>query len=339
VTGAPAVHVGMVGAGAVATRHVRTLQAMAGVRVTAVADPAIQRARRLAADAGATAYASHLDMLDRERLDAVYVCVPPFAHGDPELAVIDAGLPLFVEKPIAIDLRTAEAIATRLATGSLPTCTGYHWRWLDIFDRAADLLAANPARLVSCSWLDKVPPPSWWPRRDGSGGQTVEQTTHVLDLARALVGEVTEVQAFGARAPGTDIDEVSVGSLRFAGGAVGSVTSTCLLQHLHRAGIEVVAAGMWLSLSETELRVEVTGERSLWRADGDARPRPDRDFVQAVRGGPDRIRVPWPEAYRTHRLACALTRSADEGRPVAVEQGGPGGSSLAPRTKGVALGG
>jgi predicted dehydrogenase len=316
VTGAA---IGMVGAGAVATRHVQTLLAMEGVRVAAVADPAIGRARRLARQAGATAYASHLDMLERERLDAVYVCVPPFAHGAPELAVIDAGLPLFVEKPVAIDLETAAAIAARLAGRSLVTCTGYHWRWLDIFDRAADLLAASPARLVSCYWLDKVPPPSWWLRRDGSGGQTIEQTTHVLDLARALVGEVTEVQAFGVRAAGADLDVVSVGSLRFAGGAVGSLTSTFLLPHLHRAGIEVVADGMWLSLSETELMVEADGERSLWRADGDARPRPDRDFVQAVRGGPDRIRVPWPEAYRTHRLACALTRSADEGRPVALE--------------------
>jgi len=319
------VAIGMVGAGAVATRHVQTLLAMGGVRVAAVAAPAIERARRLAGPAGATAYASHLDMLERERLDAVYVCVPPFAHGPPELAAIDAGLPLFVEKPVAIDLETAEAIAARLAGRPLLTCTGYHWRWLDIFDRAADLLAANPGRLVSCSWLDKVPPPSWWRRRDGSGGQTVEQTTHVLDLARALVGEVTEVQAFGARAAGADIDEVSVGSLRFAGGAVGSLASTCLLPHLHRAGIEVVADGMWLSLSETELAVEVDGERSLWRAQADARPRPDHDFVQAVRGGPDRIRVPWPEAYRTHRLACALTRSADEGRPVALEEVAGGG--------------
>jgi myo-inositol 2-dehydrogenase/D-chiro-inositol 1-dehydrogenase len=318
------VAVGMVGAGAVATRHVRTLLAMDGVRVAAVADPEVERARLLAGQAGATAYASHLDMLERERLDAVYVCVPPFAHGPPELAAIDAGLPLFVEKPVAIDLETAEAIADRLAARSLPTCTGYHWRWLDIFDRAVDLLAANPARLVSCAWLDKVPPPTWWPRRDGSGGQTVEQTTHVLDLARALAGEVTEVQAFGARAPGVDVDEVSVGSLRFAGGAVGSLVSTCLLPHLHRAGVEVVADGLWLSLSETELMVEADGERSLWRAEGDARPLPDRDFVQAVRGGPDRIRVPWPEAYRTHRLACALTRSADEGRPVAVEGMGNG---------------
>jgi len=319
VTGLAAVRVGMIGAGAVATRHVQTLLATAGVRVAAVADPAIERARRLAGLGGATAYASHLDMLERERLDAAYVCVPPFAHGAPELAVIDAGLPLFVEKPVAIDLETAAAIAARLAGRSLLTCTGYHWRWLDIFDRAADLLAANPARLVSCSWLDKVPPPPWWLRRDGSGGQTIEQTTHVLDLARALVGEVTEVQAFGTRAAGADVDEVSVGSLRFAGGAVGSLTSTFLLPHLHRAGIEVVADGMWLSLSETELVVEADGEHTLWRADGDARPRPDRDFIQAVRGGPDRIRVPWPEAYRTHRLACALTRSADEGRPVALD--------------------
>jgi len=318
------VAVGMVGAGAVATRHVRTLLAMAGVRVAAVADPAIERAGSLAGLAGASAYAGHLDMLERERLDAVYVCVPPFAHGPPELAVIDAGLPLFVEKPVAIDLETATAIATRLAGRPLVTCTGYHWRWLDIFDRAAELLAANPARLVSCAWLDKVPPPPWWRRRDGSGGQTVEQTTHVLDLARALVGEVAEVQALGARAAGADVDEVSVGTLRFAGGAVGSLTSTCLLPHLHRAGIEVVADGMWLSLSETELVVEADGERSLWRAQGDARPRPDSDFIQAVRGGPDRIRVPWPEAYRTHLLACALTRSADEGRPVAVEGVGNG---------------
>jgi myo-inositol 2-dehydrogenase / D-chiro-inositol 1-dehydrogenase len=161
-------------------------------------------------------------------------------------------------------------------------------------------------------------------RRDGSGGQTVEQTTHVLDLARALAGEVAEVHAYGARVtpaatPGADVDEVTAASLRFESGAVGSVTSTCLLPRLHRAGVEVVGDGAWLWLSETELEVEVDGERSRWRADGDARPRPDRDFLQAVRGGPDRIRVPWQEAYRTHRLACALVRSADEGRPVELE--------------------
>jgi myo-inositol 2-dehydrogenase/D-chiro-inositol 1-dehydrogenase len=320
----PTVRIGMVGAGAVAARHVRTLLAMDGVEVAGVADPALERARELAGEAGAAAYPNHMELLEAGRLDAVYICVPPFAHGAPELAVIDAGLPMFVEKPVAIDQETAAAIAARLAGRPLVTCTGYHWRWLDIFDRAAGLLADRPARLVQCSWLDKVPPPPWWLRRDGSGGQTIEQTTHVLDTARGLAGDVVEVHAFGARGlPAADIPGVSVASLRFASGAVGTVASTCLLSRLHRAGVQVVADGLWLELSETELVVEADGRRSAWPADADARPRPDRDFVAAVRGGPDKIRVPWPEAYRTHLLACAITRSADEGRPLPV---GPEGS-------------
>jgi predicted dehydrogenase len=330
----PTVRIGVVGAGAVAARHVRTLLAMDGVEVAAVADPALERAKELAGEAGADAYPNHMELLASERLDAVYICVPPFAHGPPELAVIDAGLPMFVEKPVAIDQETAATIAARLAGRSLVTCTGYHWRWLDIFDRAADLLADRPARLIQCAWLDKVPPPPWWTRRDGSGGQTIEQTTHVLDTARALAGEVVEVHAFGSRAaaagdqgleaalPAADIDEVSAASLRFASGAVGSVVSTCLLPRLHRAGVQVVADGLSLELTETELVVEADGERSAWEADADARPRPDRDFVAAVRGGQNRVRVPWPEAYRTHLLACAITRSAEEGRPLPVEGSG-----------------
>jgi myo-inositol 2-dehydrogenase / D-chiro-inositol 1-dehydrogenase len=313
------VRVGMVGAGAVAARHLRTLAAMDGVEVAGVADPALERARELAAEAGAAAYPNHMELLAAGGLDALYICVPPFAHGPPELAAIEAGLPFFVEKPVAIDQDTAATIAAALAGRDLVTCTGYHWRWLDIFDRAADLLADRPARLVQCAWLDKVPPPPWWLRRDGSGGQTIEQTTHVLDLARGLAGEVAEVHAFGAREPAAEIHHVSVASLRFASGAVGTVASTCLLPRLHRAGVQVVADGLSLELSETELVVEADGRRDAWAADADARPRPDRDFVAAVRGGPDRIRVPWPEAYRTHLLACAITRSAEEGRPLPVE--------------------
>jgi predicted dehydrogenase len=315
--------IGMIGAGAVAARHVRALLAMDGVEVAGVADPALERARELAAEAGAAAYPNHMELLEAERLDAVYICVPPFAHGAPELAVIDAGLPMFVEKPVAIDQETAMMIAARLAERPVLTCTGYHWRWLDIFDRAAGLLADRPARLVQCSWLDKVPPPPWWLRRDGSGGQTIEQTTHVLDTARALAGNVIEVHAYAEAAlPAADIHDVSVATLRFDSGAVGTVASTCLLPRLHRAGVHIVADGLSLELTETELLVEENGRREAWTADADARPRPDRDFIAAVRGGEDRIRVPWPEAYRTHLVACAITRSADEDRPLRVEANG-----------------
>src|SRR6185437_1556221 len=95
--------IAMIGAGAVAARHVRVLSRL-GARVVAVADPVPEAARRLAADVGAAAYPDADALLDAEAVDAAYVCVPPFAHGAPERAVLARRLPLFVEKPLAAEL-------------------------------------------------------------------------------------------------------------------------------------------------------------------------------------------------------------------------------------------
>ena len=70
---------------------------------------------------------------------------------------------------------------------------GYHWRYLDTVDEARARLADNPAQLMTGFWLDQTPPPEWWWREDASGGQVVEQATHIIDLARFLAGDVTEV--------------------------------------------------------------------------------------------------------------------------------------------------
>ena len=330
-TVAPPTRVGIIGAGSVARRHAATLRGFCDARVVAVADPVEEAAAELAARCGAAAYRGHEELLERHDLEALYVCVPPYAHGAPELAAIERGLPFFVEKPLAADLATAELIAAKVRERGLVTCTGYHWRWLDIVEEAAALARRHPPRLVLAYWLDKVAPPAWWTRRDRSGGQVVEQATHVLDLARLLVGEVRVVYALGAPMdwaayPGADIDGASVASLRFDGGAVGSVSSTCLLDRLHRAGLHLIAEGMAIELSERELAVEGGGrQRTVRAAGGDARSRPDRDFLDAVRGRANRVRAPYEEALRTHRLACAVARSAQEGRPVELP-GGPGGA-------------
>ena len=321
------IRIAFVGAGAVAARHAATLLGFEGVTVAAVADPDAGRAAELAARAGAVAYADHERMLAREELDAVYVCLPPYAHGPPEHAAIDAGLPFFVEKPIAIDMETAESVAGRLAGSDLVTAAGYHWRYLDTVERAAEMLADNPARLVLGHWLDKVPPPAWWLRRDRAGGQTIEQKTHVLDLARALVGEVTSLYAVTSRAerpdyPDADVPDVSAATVRFAGGAVGSIFSTCLLSGKHRAGVELFCEGMAIELSELEMAIHAGGERMTNRARGDAKSRSDRAFIDAVRGQPNRIRVPYEEALMTHRLACAISWSAEHGQVVELKEGG-----------------
>ena len=109
-------------------------------RSSRIADPDFGRAAELAGRLGARAYKSHADLIALERLDAVFICIPPFAHGDVESAVIAAGLPFFVEKPLSLDIAAAERVARQLQQRSLITGVGYHWRYLDTVEEARGLL-------------------------------------------------------------------------------------------------------------------------------------------------------------------------------------------------------
>ncbi|SCG43179.1 Gfo/Idh/MocA family protein [Micromonospora humi] len=317
--------VGLVGAGGVAQRHARVLTGFEDVELLGVTDVAPQAAEALAGTYGGRVFPDVAELLAAGP-DAVYVCVPPFAHGPAEEAVIAAGVPMFVEKPVAVDLETAERIAGLVQRAGLRTGVGHHWRYLHVVEEARRLLADRPVRMVNGAWLDKVPPVAWWARRDRSGGPVVEQAAHVLDLVRLLVGEVTEVTAYGDGTPppveGADIDSVTAATLRFASGAVGTLAAACVLTWKHRAGLEILADGLALSLAEDGLTIrDADGERHLPADPDAARVAVDRAFVDAVRGVGDDVRVPYAEALRTQRLALAVAESARTGRPVALPTG------------------
>lgn len=316
-----ATRIGLVGAGAVGQRHAKVLAGFADVELAGVADLDAALARRVADEHGARAYAGVDELLDGEEVDALYVCVPPFAHGPPERAALAAGVPFFVEKPLAVDLPTATAIAEEVRSAGVVTAAGYHWRYLDTVEEATAQLRETQPRLLVGAWLDKLPPPAWWADRTRSGGQTIEQTTHVLDVMRVLADDVDQVYAVGARAhcdgdSDTAVDDVSAATLRFANGAIGSLASTCLLGAKHRAGVEVFGDGLALSLSEAELALDRGDGAAVTPAAFDAKRQVDRDFVDAVQGRENRIRAPYEQALATHRLACALALSAELGEAV-----------------------
>jgi myo-inositol 2-dehydrogenase/D-chiro-inositol 1-dehydrogenase len=306
------IRIGLVGAGFIASRHVESLTGIPGVAVAGVADPRPDRAEQLAERAGARAYPTWDRLLDSERLDAVYLCVPPHAHGPVEEAAVRLGLPFFVEKPLAVDLATAERVAGAVGEAGLLTAVGYHWRYLDTLSEARALLADAPARMVLGAWLDKAPRVDWWARQQGSGGQTVEQATHLFDVARVLVGEVRSGWAAGSRSPDGpgDILDVCTASVRFDTGAVGSFSSSCLLPRGVRIGVELIGPALRLWLTEYDLTItDRDGDRTRER-EVDPIAAEDRAFVDALRGTGDDVRAPYGEALRTHRLATAVAAAA-----------------------------
>ena len=323
------VRIGLVGAGGVGSRHARVLDDLPDVAVVGVADPDARSAGALASRHGAAAFPDTRSLVDAVRPDALYVCVPPFAHGEPEAVAVEHGLPLFVEKPLAADLATAERVAASVSAAGLATATGYHWRCLDTVQQARALLDDRPAGLLAARWIDKVPPPAWWTTWAGSGGQVTEQVTHLIDLVRHLGGEVDSVVAHGTAlghcGPGADIDEASAAVLRLAGGGVATLTASCLAPDLQAAGLDVVAPGLGLELTETELVVHDGETTDRVAAGVDPRLAVDAGFVALVRGGAFADAVSYEEALRTHRVGCAVTMSAREGREVRLAGAAPPG--------------
>jgi len=317
--------IGFIGAGGIANRHLDILSRFEDVALVAFADPDFARAEQAASRFGARAFESHRDMLDAQPLDAVYICVPPFAHGEAERDLISKGIPFFVEKPITLDLALAEELSAAVTAADLITGVGYHWRYLDTVEEARNLLQDNPAQLLSGYWLDQTPPPQWWWKSEMSGGQIVEQTTHIIDLARYLVGEVTDVYGrvgFKDRSnfPGFDVPGVTTASLTFQSGVIANISSTCLLGWSHRIGLNIFADRLAIELTDHDIMVDVGAGRPTRRADGDPVWREDRDFIDAVRGGENHIRCTYQDALATHRIALAVVQSARSGEPVAVDQ-------------------
>ena len=158
----------------------------------------------------------------------------------------------------------------------------------------------------------------------------VEQAAHVLDLARALVGEVTEVYAAGNGTPppveGADVDARHRGH-RCASPPARSARSAraCVLGWKQRAGLEIIADGLALSLGEDGLVVrDADGDHGVVAGDPEAaRVAVDRAFVDAVRG--DRRRragavrrgaahpPPGLRGRRVGRPAASVARSAPAG--------------------------
>lgn len=315
--------VACVGTGFIAGRHLQALSTMPEVDLVAVADTVPARAEQVAREYDVRAYTSGEDLLAREELDAVWLCVPPFAHGPLEQLATARGLPFFVEKPLSQDLATAVAVDAEVRAQGVPTAVGYHWRHLPMVQDVAAALKAAPAQLAMGYWMDATPAAPWWSQRDRSGGQLLEQTTHLFDLLRLLLGEVESVTAVERTLPrpsfpDADVPTVSAATLAFPTGAIATVASTCLLGSRHRVGVTLVSDGAVIELREDSLRshrLEMTGREPV-SSEEDPIATEDRDFVDVLSGRRPRALVPYEEALRTHALVCAVDQAARDGGTV-----------------------
>jgi len=315
---------GFIGTGGIAQHHVKNLVQMQGVELAAFYDVDPERAGKAASEhAGAKAYAHLDDMLDGSRLDGVYVCVPPMAHGAAEEKLIERGIPFLVEKPLGIDRELPRAIGEKIKAKKLTTSVGFHWRYNESAALAKKLLAETTPGMALGYWMGGMPMVPWWRVMSGSGGQFVEQTTHIVDLLRYVCGEVREVyaayalQAMDKKVEGTDVPDVGTVALKLANGMIATISNTCMMPIGHRVGLDVYTSNGVLELRSDAL-TELTAQGSKAHPNV-ANPYfvEDEAFLHALRtGDSSRILSDYEDALKTHEVTIAANESAASGKAV-----------------------
>ncbi|MGO4545910.1 Gfo/Idh/MocA family protein [Paenibacillus sp. 2TAB23] len=318
--------IGIVGTGWFGMMHAEKLAKLDGVKVTGFVATSQQKADEAAMRFdGSKGYSSIHHMLDDRKFDAVYICVPPFAHGEIEKALIERGIPFLVEKPLGVDDELPSEILKGIEEKKLITSAGYHFRYMEGTDRAKELLRERTTLMALGYWMGSMPGVSWWRKLEGSGGQFVEQTTHIVDLLRYTVGEVSEVYAaYGERymntvEEGVSVPDVGTVTLKLAGGAVATISNTCAIPAGDRSGLHIYTNKGVLELGHNGLidteagrKTEYANRQNPYELENDA-------FLHAVKtGDPSRIRSTYADAMLTHRVTIAANDSARTGLPVKV---------------------
>ena len=191
--------VALLGAGYIAAVHAEALRTVAGVTLAGIIDPRLDRAQALARrNRNAAAFTSLEEMLEAGPLDAVHVLVPPDLHAGLTRQALAKGLAVLLEKPMASDILSAEALRDAAAEpGSPPLYINHNFLFHPAFTRLSETVASRRAgRLMSleCTYA--------MPLRQLSAGQLqhwmfrrpanllLEQAVHPLSQVLSLTGPV-----------------------------------------------------------------------------------------------------------------------------------------------------
>ncbi|HIZ37984.1 MAG TPA: Gfo/Idh/MocA family oxidoreductase [Candidatus Ruania gallistercoris] len=325
--------VAIVGVGGIAVSHMAALHAMTSAELVAVCDLDAARASEVAHVQRCAGYGSVEELLADDAVEAVIVCTPNMTHEQLGLQVLRAGKHLLMEKPLALTSEGARTVADEAASHGLALAVGHSHRFTDqslaireIID-AGEIGTPRFVRVVMNGGWIWPGWQSWVLDPEQSGGHSLHNGVHLVDLASWWIGEpATSVYSVGqhATSEALEIHDYLVMGLGFASGA----SAVCEISRGERprsagyleltvAGTEGVISRTWdaegvLAWTDTGL--------TAWGVDGAGGRAFVRELEAFVAAARSRAEVIPPPAAAVHAvdIAVASEESLRAGRTIRI---------------------
>jgi predicted dehydrogenase len=325
--------VGLIGCGGIAHMHATVLTGLKGrTQLVAFCDVAQERAeeynQKYAAGKGAV-YTDFNRMFEQEKLDIVYICLPPFAHSNEVEVAAAHGVHVFIEKPIALDMQVATRMVQAVEQSGIKSQVGFMNRFGEAVEQVKALIdsgeAGEPGWALGTYKCNSLHGP-WWRDKSKSGGQVVEQIIHTYDIIRYFLGEPKAVFCFADNlfhrdVPNYTSEDVSAASLKFQNGAVATVAGTnggipgkwlasysLVCRNLTVDFIDANHATIYRTDRDPVEEIKVAGDRNVGLAE-------TLDLLNAIESN-GATRTPMSEGAKTLAMVLAVTKSGESGQVV-----------------------
>ena len=187
-------------------------------------------------------------VVGRPDIQIVDICTPGDSHAEIAIAAARAGKAVICEKPLANTVRDAERMLAAVERAGVAHMVCHNFRRIPAICLAQQIISEGRLGQIHHfrgafleDWLvDPAFPLVWRLERERAGsGSLGDIGSHVIDLARMLVGEIAEVSGITetfvksrplpgapARQGRVTVDDGVVAAVRFANGAIGSIEAT-----------------------------------------------------------------------------------------------------------------
>lgn len=247
-------NVGMIGYGGIGRVHAMAYRNIpfhyglpaATINLVGVATTRPDSAQKAAHEIGCPFWtADYRELLARDDIDLVDICVPNNAHEEIVLAAAVAGKHIYLEKPLAMNVAQGQRMVAAVEKMGVKNQMTFNFRFFPALTRARQLVEEGflgrifsfRGRYYRSSYIDPLKPLTWRLQKEVSGGGALfDLGSHILDLVYYLLGDFGSVQAIldtlikerpiaaGATEKAVvDVDDIALLHLRMATGALGLV--------------------------------------------------------------------------------------------------------------------
>jgi predicted dehydrogenase len=334
----PRLRVAVIGLGMASAPHARSLADLHDtVEVAAVFSPSVQRREAFAATWRFPVGDSVEAIFADSSIAAVLLLTPPNTHLELVQQAAAARKHILLEKPLDISLERSELLVKTAEKAGVKLAVVLQNRFRPTCERLSALIAEDRlGAIVSASArISNWRPQSYYDQpgrgtkaRDG-GGVLLTQAIHTLDLLVAFAGQHAEVKAYCATSPvhRMETEDLAMAAIRFAGGAIGSITATTCAYPGFPDAIDIIGTKGTARLDGERLEARFHDGSDVSLADGTAGSGAGADpmafsheyhravltdFLDAIATG-RAPRVSGREALKVHSLIAAILQSAQMG--------------------------